>query len=282
MARTKQEVRDFLNSLVGLMVNEKCGIYNGQCVSLIKALFEFLGVPNPYMGRGNAKDAGDTYVRQGIAANSSGWLNVCVNRDMGVIDGVNYGHIWLDLAGEMNIEQNGARALRTTKNTRPISQAQQIVNLDQYIKGDTEMIIGSGDNYYARFNRFHHQLVRNGDLPREVFNTIIGQEWGKVLESWSDHPEANQLIEDQVLGELARKDGWQNQIYNGLARIATLEQERNTARDVVTALKAELLTKDAQIAELKAQLALTGDDTKNLNAFGELLKWFIKRLGISK
>lgn len=177
MARTRQEVRDFLNALQGLMVNEKCGIYNGQCVSLIKALLEFLGAPNPYAGRGNAITVGDTLVRQGIAANAPGWLNVCVNRDMGRIfeNGVwnNYGHIWLDLSGEMNIEQNGSRALRTTKNTRPISQAQQIVNLDQYINEEGAM---------ANPN--------NGDV-----DNILGELWGRkpnpedygyTKQSWHD------------------------------------------------------------------------------------------------
>lgn len=134
MARTKQEVRDFLNSQVGQKVNAKAGIYNGQCVSLIKALLEFLGVDNPYGARGNAKDVGDTLLRQGIATNGPGWLQVVVNRSMGNIGGVNYGHIWLDLSGEANFEQNGARALFTTKNTRPIQQAQQVINLDKYIR----------------------------------------------------------------------------------------------------------------------------------------------------
>lgn len=132
MARTKQEVRNFLDSLVGQKVNAKAGVYSGQCVSLIKALFEFLGVPNPYGARGNAKDAGDTYLRQGIARNGDGWLRIVVNRNMGG----GYGHIWIDLANEVNYEQNGARALITTKNTRPYSQRQQVVNLDQYIKAD--------------------------------------------------------------------------------------------------------------------------------------------------
>lgn len=136
MARTKQEVRDFLNGLVGQSVNAKSAPYQGQCVSLTKALLEFLGVANPYAARGNAKDAGDTYVRQGIASNGPGWLQVVVNRDMGVIDGVRYGHIWVDLSGEANFEQNGARALFTTKNTRPIQQGQQIINLDKHIKAD--------------------------------------------------------------------------------------------------------------------------------------------------
>jgi len=136
MARTKQEVRDFLNSQVGQKVNAKAGIYNGQCVSLIKALLEFLGVNNPYGARGNAKDVGDTLLREGVAHNGGGWLTVIVNRDMGLIDGVRYGHIWLDLNGEANFEQNGARALYTTKNTRPRSQGQQEVNLDHLLAPD--------------------------------------------------------------------------------------------------------------------------------------------------
>ena len=136
MARTKQEVRDFLNSQVGQKVNAKAGVYNGQCVSLIKALLEFLGVDNPYGARGNAKDVGDTLLRQGIATNGGGWLVLVVNRSMGRISGVTYGHIWIDLAGEANYEQNGARALHTTKNTRPIQHGQQFVNLDKYLAPD--------------------------------------------------------------------------------------------------------------------------------------------------
>lgn len=176
MARTKQEVRDYLNTLIGLMVNEKCGIYNGQCVSLIKALLEFLGAPNPYAGRGNATDVGDTLIRQGLAKNSAGWLNVCVNHDMGRIfeNGVwnNYGHIWLDLSGEMNFEQNGNKALRTTKNTRPISQAQQIVNLDQYIIEEDDEMVNTTDEAA--------ELIR-GVFKREPstdeINSMLGRDW---------------------------------------------------------------------------------------------------------
>lgn len=163
MARTKQEVRDFLNSQVGKKVNAKAGIYNGQCVSLIKALLEFLGVANPYGARGNAKDVGDTLLREGIAKNGSGWLNVVVNRSMGNIGGVVYGHVWLDLSNEANYEQNGSRALLTTKNTRPISQGQQIINLDKYIKADPvrktnaqladEVLAGKWGNGVDRKNR---------------------------------------------------------------------------------------------------------------------------------
>ena len=153
MARTKQEVRNFLNSQVGKRVNPKAGDLNGQCVTLIKALLEFLGVPNPYTARGNAKDVGDTLLRQGIATNSRGWLTVVVNRSMGTVRGVTYGHIWLDLAGEANYEQNGARALLTTKNTRPLSQGQQFVSLDKWIKKEEkrEMVTLTGLDVIYRF-----------------------------------------------------------------------------------------------------------------------------------
>jgi len=136
MARTKQEVRDFLNSQVGQSVNSKSGVYKGQCVSLIKALMEFVGVPDPYKARGNAKDAGDNYIKEGIGTAGKGWLTICVNKDMGIIKGVKYGHIWIDLIGEANFEQNGAMALRTTTGTRPIQQAQQFVNFDKWITNE--------------------------------------------------------------------------------------------------------------------------------------------------
>lgn len=133
MAKSKQQVRDFLNSQIGQSANPKCGNLQGQCPSLVKALFEQLGVPSPYVGRGNAKDCANNYVAQGIAKATDGWCRVCVNPNMGVVNGVRYGHIWIDIKDEFNIEQNGANALRVTKNTRPIGQATQIVSLDQWI-----------------------------------------------------------------------------------------------------------------------------------------------------
>lgn len=132
MNRSQQEVRDFLNSQVGLSVNAKSGVYKGQCVSLIKALMEFLGVPDPYAARGDAKDAGNRYLKDGIAKDGAGWLTIVINPNMGG----GYGHIWVDLKGEANFEQNGAIALHTTKNTRPYNQGVQYINFDQWLKGD--------------------------------------------------------------------------------------------------------------------------------------------------
>ena len=258
--RTRAEVRAFLDSKVGTIVpHPGYPDLNGQCVTLTKALMEFLGVPNPYKARGNAKDAGDTMLREGIARNGKGWLTIVVNRDMGYIGGVHYGHIWVDLAGEANYESNGNRALYTTKNTRPISQGQQFINLDQWI-GEDEVKIGSGDNWYWRFNRFHHQLVRNADLPREVFNQIVGLDAWKVLESWSDHPEANQLIKWQEIGERADKDKWDQQIYGlqdklNIANAALLKAQQQLGESVSKEelAKANQAVADAQAAAKQAR-----------------------------
>ena len=143
MARTKAEVLAWLDSKIGSIVPDKSNPnLDGQCVALIKALMEFLGVPDPYAARGNAKDCGDTYIRQGIGTAGTGWLTICVNRSMGG----GYGHIWADIKDTANFEQNGAWALHTTKNTRPIQQAQQFVNFDKWITTTNPPTGGTGMN----------------------------------------------------------------------------------------------------------------------------------------
>lgn len=186
MARTKQEVRNWLNAQVGKQVNASAGIYNGQCVSLVKALLEYLGAPTPYKARGHAKDYADTLLREGIAKNSDGWLRVVVNRNMGKIGGVTYGHIWIDLANEANYEQNGAIALRTTKNTRPYSQRQQVVNLDRYIKGDTPVkkakyhTVKRGDTLSGIAAKYKISLGRLIQLNPQIKNINVIQVGEKV------------------------------------------------------------------------------------------------------
>ena len=164
MARTRAEVRAFLNSKVGSVVPTKpSSNLNGQCVTLIKALMEYLGAPNPYAARGNAKDAGTNYINQGIGTSGKGWLTICVNPSMGG----GYGHIWVDLAGEANYESNGAKALRTTKNTRPISQARQFVNFDKWIKEPTQ----GGSNVADKANLNTARILSAAILHRD-YNAV--------------------------------------------------------------------------------------------------------------
>lgn len=205
MARTKQEIRNWLDSQVGKKVKDKSNSdFDGQCVALIKALLEYVGAPDPYKARGNAKDAGDSYVREGIAEAKDGWLRVVVNRDMGRIGGKTYGHIWVDLANEANYEQNGAKALLTTKGTRPYSQKQQVVNLDKYIKADPapakksneaiadEVIAGKWGNGEDRKNNLKNagydpatiQGIVNAKLSparksnETIANEVLAGQWG--------------------------------------------------------------------------------------------------------
>lgn len=230
MARTKAEVRKFLDSQVGQSVNAKSAPFQGQCVSLIKALLEFLGAPNPYSARGNAKDVGDTLLRQGIAKNGDGWLRVVVNRSMGRIGGQTYGHIWLDLKNETNYEQNGARALHTTKGTRPYSQRQQVVNLDKYIKADPKLApkptptstytVKAGDTLSAIAARYKTTVAKLASLNGIKNPNVISV--GQKLKISGSAPAAKQYYTvkrgDTLSGIAAKyKTTWQNlQKLNGL------------------------------------------------------------------
>lgn len=236
MAKSKQEVRQFLETLIGLSVNAKSGIYQGQCVSLIKALLEFLGAPDPYKARGNAKDYGDALIREGIGKPGQGFLTVCVNRDMGVIEGVRYGHIWLDLLNESNFEQNGNRALRTTKNTRPIQQAQQFVNLDQWLSDGGNM---------AKVNQTAWRQLAHGILGR---NGLSGRT--NALDGSSDKSDYvgreldKDLINELFISDEAKK--WRDSDEYGSAKNI---QKRLNERD---AFEKENAALKARIKELEA------------------------------
>lgn len=236
MARTKAEVRAFLDSKVGSIVpHPGYPDLNGQCVTLTKALMEFLGVPNPYKARGNARDAGDTMLREGIAKNGKGWLTVVVNRDMGLIGGVRYGHIWVDLQGEANYESNGARALYTTKNTRPLSQGQQFINLDQWISEGDEMITKDDIGLL----RIGHSEIGGWDLHR----THAG-EFDKIfMDYWINKP-----VKDFIWAQ------WKG----GGAYRAAKEERKKAVEDLTNALngsRAEALAAKKALDEANAKVA---------------------------
>lgn len=160
MSRSKAEVIKFLNGLVGHQAKDQSDHdLDGQCVALIKSTLKFLGVADPYMARGNAKDYGNALLSAGIAKKGRGVLTVCIDPTMGVVNGITYGHIWLDVKDYANFEQNGAVSLRVTKNTRPASQAKQLINLDKYI--GEEMYKGHSAKYWYKSRQFHrNRLIR--------------------------------------------------------------------------------------------------------------------------
>lgn len=200
--KTEAEVIDFLESVVGTEVNtQPSSNLNGQCVTLIKAILAFLGAPNPWAARGNAKDYGDALIAQGIGTSGKGKLTIAVSRTMGVVGGVTYGHIWVIVGGN-NYEQNGARALRVTKNTRPISQAQQFINLDKWITGGDNMALMTKDDgrilYYYVLGRNGERVEENaldGDSDAEINKYYTGKVEldSKALADFHNSPEAAQL-----------------------------------------------------------------------------------------
>lgn len=255
MARTREEVRAFLDSQVGQSVNAKAGVYRGQCVSLIKALMEFLGVNDPYRGRGNAKDAGDTYIREGIGTSGKGWLTICVNKDMGrlFVDGEwkTFGHIWIDLIGETNYEQNGARALKTTKGTRPIQQAQQFVNFDKWITESTNPPAQGGSNMNDKgmspnfIKRTYYMVNNQTPSQQEVDFHMAKSNPESFINGFGDNP---------------------------LWKVRTQERDQaRTERDNLKAANNVLIEKNKQLqAQIDAGTGTNGDFTKVVSAGQDL------------
>lgn len=240
MSKTKAEIRAFLDSRVGLIVpHPGYPDLNGQCVTLTKALLEFLGVPNPYKARGDAKNAGDTYLREGIADNGAGWLTIVVNRDMGLIGGVRYGHIWVDLKDEANYESNGARALHTTKNTRPISQGQQFINLDKWVTKEGNMNLNQARYLVQRIGLLAHMseaeinnkewvdyhaknVVANPDYAAALAKQLYeGKHWQDF--NWKGVVYNNEITKrDQAIEELEKQveAGGGDKLYEPIAEVA--------------------------------------------------------------
>lgn len=133
--RTKQEVIQFLESKVGTTVPCKGNpSLDGQCVTLMKALLEFLGAPDPYKARGHAKTVISAYLSEGIADPGTGFLSVFSNKNMGVVSGIAYGHIWCNVGdGDGTYyESNGQKPLTVTKGKTYTYDS--VCNFDKYIK----------------------------------------------------------------------------------------------------------------------------------------------------
>ncbi len=131
--KTKKQVIDFLEGKLGTKVICKGNpSLDGQCVTLIKSLMEFLGVSDPYKPRGDAKDCISNYLKEGIADKGIGFISVFSNKNMA--KGV--GHIWCNAGdGEGTYyESNGAKLLIVTKGKT--YSYDSVCNFDKYIKDE--------------------------------------------------------------------------------------------------------------------------------------------------
>lgn len=77
--------------------------------------------------------------------------------------------------------------------------------------------------------------------------------------------------------------GWYNstegQNYRGVI-LPTVYSERDQAKTQVASQATTITQLQTQVKDLQTQLALQSQDTVNLNAFGQSLKWLINRLGL--
>lgn len=134
---------------------------------------------------------------------------------------------------------------------------------EKHYKGEQAMVIGPENNWRARMNRLHWQIVGNWNMSDATFKGIVGKDAWSVVENWSDHPNSQQAIDDQILGEKSRKGNWQGQI-DELTK--TVVAQNGTINELYK-----------EIEVLKAQMT---EDTEGLNKFGEALAWLLKRLGL--
>ncbi len=141
---------------------------------------------------------------------------------------------------------------------------------------EEEVKIGNGDNWRFRMNRLHHQLVGNWDMSDQVFKSIIGKEAWQVIEDWSDHNNADKLLKDQELGELARKDKWDQQIYDLQAALAKANQALTIAQATGAANVSELTTVRASNTEIIEKYNKMSKQQTTDKEAGES---FLRRLG---
>lgn len=275
MTRTRQEVRNFLEGQVGhTCVDKSNANLNGQCVCLIKCLMEFLGVPNPYAARGNAKDAGNAYIAQGIGTSGKGWLTICVNPSMGG----GYGHIWIDLADEANYESNGAVALRVTKNTRPITQARQFVNFDKWIKEE-------GGSMAEKLSLGEARILAEGILGRDRDATHAGKNDADLLANHAGRDLTNAYIHwlwvSDEANAAARDRAAKNEFWAKYKAIIGDLESRPT-KDQLAAVQAQLADEAKKVAEaeqkLKEAQEKQSEDTQLLDNAGSWLTKLFNRL----
>ena len=91
----------------------------------------------------------------------------------------------------------------------------------------------------------------------------------------------NGLQSAEAMKRLRASDEWKG-IQAGLKSLQSLQVQVTELNTKVNVLLVENAALKKQNEELKAQLAAQGEDSSNLNALGNLLQWFLARLGLKK
>lgn len=230
------------------------GDLTGQCVSLVKWFgAEMCQLPNPGAARGNAKDFGDTLVRQGLA------YEVAPNqRQQGDIvvwplDGGGYGHIGVCLSGDRVFEQNVA------------------------LPGSSTRVVAGNTVYSSRIDPFYANWRRGGTRVYRMRNYVgnrpsvsddqIRQVYREVLEREADEGGINHYRSQAAKGWSI--DQIRSDLMNSNERRALEASKAQAAQaaaaqkdaEITSAIKQayrEVLERDADeggIAHYKSQIA---------------------------
>lgn len=178
------------------------GRYGTQCVDFFNYYYQYVTGLNPYsqgLGVEGAKDlancrpSGLTWI-----ANDPNNLNqLPENGDIIIMDGRwgfggGYGHVGVS----DGTDSNTVRMVDETPSNPVQARTYSWRNVVGWFvpttfnnKGDRDMI-GSGDNWFARLNQLHQQLLGR-PLSREVFNHFVGKDLLTFVETVSDHPETS-------------------------------------------------------------------------------------------
>lgn len=268
------------------------GNLTGQCVTLNKwFLHEMTDVPLPFSARGDARYVGRTLVNQGHAVQVP--YEQRKRGDFAVFEYGTYGHIGVLLDQDRIFEQNvnvggvarrlvdgayvyASRIGRLSETWRPVRAT--IYRIKSY-REDDDMIVGKDVGYDA-LNRLHHQIVGNWNMSKAYWDSIQGRKFSDLMIEWSNHPAAETAIQQQVVGENAIKDRWDQQIYSLQAELKKATDALAEANKTITSLQVQVteqqksiedLTrvisiKDAEIErqakEIEALKAQVGDNTK--------------------
>lgn len=128
-------------------------------------------------------------------------------------------------------------------------------------KEDSGVKIGSGNNWYNRLNKLHHQ-VRGRELGRPVFNSYVGKDTLKYIEDLSDNKEADTVQHWQNVGKTAVNDRWDKQIYGLQDVVKAKDKELAALKKAIADDKIEDAKVLAKLAKLEAQSDKAEADAK--------------------
>lgn len=243
--------------------------FPGQCVSLIQQyLNRVYGIA--WTPRGHAKD----WATNGNVLSYFDRVGSPQAGDIGISGATAsnpYGHIWIYTSPTTILEQNGRVSRRVSTGAAYANPIAILRRKGTPQQGGNNMI-PNGENEFNRWNDLHHRL-RGRYSDRATFqNVAVGKTWLSQIELLSDDPEANGWFQDAVVGQVAVRDKWDQQIYG-------LQDQLKKASDLATQLQAQLAKNDADTKALNKKVEDLNKKVSELQSPDNIV---VTRTGFSK